>query len=40
MAAIGLLDIPPELQLQIAEFVETRQALKLESAFGHLPLSP
>jgi len=28
MAAIGLLDIPPELQLQIAEFVETRQALK------------
>jgi len=28
MAAIGLLDIPPEIQLQIAESVETRQALK------------
>jgi len=28
MVAIGLLDIPPELQLQIAEFVETRQTLK------------
>ena len=28
MAVIGLLDIPPEIQLQIAEFVETRQALK------------
>jgi len=28
MAAIGLLDIPPEIQLQIAEFVETRQTLK------------
>jgi len=28
MTAIGLLDIPPEIQLQIAEFVETRQTLK------------
>ena len=28
MAAIGLLDIPPEIQLQIAELVETRQTLK------------
>jgi len=28
MAAIGLSDIPQEIQLQIAEFVETRQALK------------
>ena len=28
MAAIGLLDIPPEVQLQIAGFVETRQTLK------------
>jgi len=28
MVAIGLLDIPPEIQLQIAEFVDTRQALK------------
>jgi hypothetical protein len=28
MAAIGLLDIPPEIQLQIAEFAETPQALK------------
>ena len=28
MAAIGLLDIPPEIQLQIAESVETHQALK------------
>jgi len=28
MAAIGLLDIPPEILLQIAEFVETRQTLK------------
>jgi len=28
MVAIGLLDIPPEIQLQIAEFVETRQTLK------------
>jgi len=28
MVAIGLLDIPPEIQLQIAEFVETGQALK------------
>jgi hypothetical protein len=28
MAAIGLLDIPPEIQLQIAEFAETRQTLK------------
>jgi len=28
MAAIGLLDIPPEIQLQIAESVETPQALK------------
>ena len=28
MVAIGLLDIPPEIQLQIAEFVETNQTLK------------
>jgi len=28
MPAIGLLDIPPEIQLQIAEFAETRQTLK------------
>jgi len=28
MATIGLLDIPPEIQLQIAEFAETRQTLK------------
>jgi hypothetical protein len=28
MVAIGLLDIPPEIQLQIAEFVETRKTLK------------
>jgi len=28
MVAIGLLDIPPEIHLQIAEFVETRQSLK------------
>jgi hypothetical protein len=28
MVAIGLLDIPPEIQLQIAEFTETRQTLK------------
>jgi hypothetical protein len=28
MAAIGLLDIPPEIHLQIAEFAETRQTLK------------
>ena len=28
MAAIGLLDIPPEIQLQIAEFTETSQTLK------------
>jgi hypothetical protein len=28
MVAIGLLDIPPEIQLQIAEFAETRQTLK------------
>jgi len=28
MAPIGLLDIPPEIQLQIAEFVETHQTLK------------
>ena len=28
MAAIGLLDIPPEIQLQIAEFTETPQTLK------------
>jgi len=28
MGAIGLLDIPPEIQLQIAEFVKTRQTLK------------
>jgi len=27
-AAIGLLNIPPEIQLQIAEFVETRQTLR------------
>jgi len=32
MAAIGLLDIPPEIQLQIAEFVETRRTLKALSA--------
>ena len=28
MVAIGLLDIPPEIQLQVAEFVATGQALK------------
>jgi hypothetical protein len=28
MVAIGLLDIPPEIQLQIAEFAETSQTLK------------
>jgi len=28
MVAIGLLDMPPEIQLRIAEFVETSQALK------------
>jgi len=28
MVVIGLLDIPPEIQLQIAEFVETRKSLK------------
>ena len=28
MVVIGLLDIPPEIQLQIAEFVETSQTLK------------
>ena len=28
MVAIGLLDIPPEMQLQIAEFVETSKMLK------------
>ena len=28
MVAIGLLDIPPEIQLQIAEFAETPQTLK------------
>ena len=28
MAAIGLLDIPPEIQFQIAEFVETSKTLK------------
>ena len=28
MVAIGLLDIPPEIHLQIAEFVETRRSLK------------
>jgi len=28
MAAIGLLDIPPEIHLQIAEFVDTRSTLK------------
>jgi len=28
MVAIGLLDIPPEIQLQIAEFVEPRESLK------------
>jgi hypothetical protein len=28
MVAIGLLDIPPEIQLRIAEFVETSQMLK------------
>ena len=28
MVAIGLLDIPPEMQLQIAEFAETGQTLK------------
>jgi len=27
-AAIGLLNIPPEIQLQIAEFTETRQTLR------------
>ena len=35
MAAIGLLDIPPEIQLQIAEFVETRQTLKALSVTSH-----
>ena len=34
MAAIGLLDIPPEIQLQIAEFVETRQTLKALSVIS------
>ena len=28
MVAIGLLDVPPEIQLQIAEFVNTNQTLK------------
>ena len=28
MVNTGLLDIPPEIQLQIAEFVETRKSLK------------
>jgi len=32
MAAIGLLDIPPEIHLQIVEFVGTRRALKALSA--------
>jgi len=35
MVAIGLLDIPPEIQLQIAEFVETRQTLKALSVISH-----
>jgi len=34
MVAIGLLDIPPEIQLQIAEFVETRQTLKVLSVIS------
>jgi len=34
MVAIGLLDIRPEIQLQIAEFAETPQT------FRHLSLSP
>ena len=34
MVAIGLLDIPPEIQLQIAEFVETRQTLKALSVIS------
>ena len=28
MAVIGLLDIPPEIQLQIAQFVEANHSLK------------
>jgi len=34
MGAIGLLDIPPEMQLQIAEFVETPQTLKALSVIS------
>ena len=34
MTAIGLLDIPPEIQLQIAEFVETGQTLKALSVIS------
>ena len=34
MVAIGLLDIPPEIQLQIAEFVETPQTLKALSVIS------
>jgi len=34
MVAIGLLNIPPEIQLQIAEFVETRQTLKALSVIS------
>jgi hypothetical protein len=34
MVAIGILDIPPEIQLQIAQFVETKQALKALSVIS------
>ena len=35
MAAIGVLDIPPEIQLQIAKFTETPQTLKALSLTSH-----
>ena len=34
MVAIGLLDIPPEIQLQVAEFVETTKTLKALSVIS------
>jgi hypothetical protein len=34
MVAIGLLDIPPEMQLQIAKFAQTRQTLKALSVIS------
>ena len=35
MVVIGLLNIPPEIQLQIAEFVEANHALKALAVTSH-----